>query len=282
MSNEPFRVGFVDNQLGNFHSNVFLKAYREDLKDQNAVVAGCWGMDEAAGKAWSAANDVPWFNKPAKLAYEVDALMVLAPGNPELHLPLFRKVVAAGKPIYVDKPSAHNARTLAKMFELADKHNVPMQTTSALRYTAVQAKVAELEPGAVKHITTWGGGRSFEEYGIHPTEMAVSCLGSNVESLMCRQNGNAWQLLVNFAGGKTATIQTIVEAQSSFCGSLVTDKEVIHIQPDMSRLFIDAAAAVLSFLKSGVPNIPREESLAVRRILDAAVKPAALKRFIKV
>lgn len=279
---ESFRIGFVDYQLGNFHSNVFLKAYREDLKELGADVAGCWGMDEAAGKKWATDNNVRWYSKPAKLAQEVDALMVLAPGNPELHLPLFRKVVAAGKPIYVDKPSANNARTLAKMFELADKHNVAMQTTSALRYTAVQAAVAKQEPGAVKHVTTWGGGRSFEEYGIHPTEMAVSCLGSDVVDLMVRQNAGVWQLLVNFAGGKTATIQTCVNADSPFCGTLVTDKEVLHIQPDTSRLFIDAAQAVLSFLKSGVPNIPREESIAVRKILDAAAKPAALKRFIKV
>lgn len=282
MSTETFRIGFVDNQLENYHANVFLRAFRNELADQNAVVAGCWCLDDEVGKAWATKNDVLWYNKPARLAAEVDALMILSPSNPELHLPLLRKVVAAGKPIYMDKPSAQDTRTLKKIFELADRHNVALQTTSALRYTSLQDKVATLEPGAVKHVTTWGGGSSFEEYGIHPTELAVSCLGSDVESLMCRQSGNVWQLLVNFAQGRTATIQTCVGASSPFCGTLVTDKEVLHILPETSRLFIDAATAILSFLKSGVPNIPREESLAVRRILDAAAKPAALKRFIKV
>lgn len=279
---QPFRIGYIDYQLENYHANVYLHAYRNELKDQNAVIAGCWGMDENVGRTWATKNDVTWYSKPAKLAAEVDALMILAPSNPELHLPLLRKVAAAGKPVYMDKPSAQDTRTLKKIFELADKHGVALQTTSALRYTAVQAAAAKLQPGELKHITTWGGGSSFGEYGIHPTEMAVSCMGSKVESLMVRQNGNVWQLLVNFEGGRTATIQTCVAANSPFCGTLVTDKEALHIQPDTSRLFIDTAVAVLSFLKSGVPNISRDESIAVRRILDAAEKPAALKRFIAV
>lgn len=281
-STGPFRIGYIDYQLENYHANVYLKAYRDELKDQNAVIAGCWGMDENIGKAWATKNEVTWYSKPANLVANVDAIMILAPSNPELHLPLLRKVAGAGKPVYMDKPSAQDTRTLKKIFELADQHGVALQTTSALRYTSVQTAAAQLQPGELKHITAWGGGSSFEEYGIHPTEMAVSCMGSKVETLMVRQNGNVWQLLVNFDGGRTATIQTCVNASSPFCGTLVTDTQVLHIQPETNRLFLDTAAAVLSFLKSGVPNIPREESLAVRRILDAAAKPAALKRFIDV
>ena len=47
-----------------------------------------------------------------------------------------------------------------------------------------------------------------------------------------------------------------------------------------TRLFIDTAAAVLDFFAAGRPNIPRAESLIIRRILDAAAKPQALKRFV--
>lgn len=284
MSQSPLRIGFVDYQLENFHANVFLKAYRQDLPETHAVVAGCWGMDPEVGQAWARANDVPWYDSVRKLASQVDAFMILAPSNPEHHWPLVKKVASFGKPIYLDKPSAPDARTLGRIFNYADKHDVSLQTTSALRYTAVQQKAAELqgqqgEP--VRHIVTWGGGRSFEEYGIHPVEMAVSCLGGEVQGLSRRTHGNFWQLLVNFSQERTATINVSIDSQTAFAATLVTDKRTLHIAPDTSRLFIDAAAAIAAFLRSGTPNIPREESLAVRRILDAAGKAASLNKTVR-
>ncbi len=282
MTSKPLRIGYVDYKLENFHANVYLKAYRQPLADRNAVVAGCYALDEADGQAWAAKNAVPWFPSPKAMDEHVDAYMILAPSNPELHLQLVKAVAPLGKPIYLDKPSAPDTKTLQRIFALSDKHHAPLQTTSALRYTAIQEKVRQYEPGQVKHIVTWGGGSSFEEYGIHPTELAVSCLGGEVESLMRRVNGNFWQLLVNFSGGRTATIHANIHAATPFSGTIITEKETVHLAPDTSRLFIDTAGAVLDFLQTGKPNIPREESLAVRRILDAAAKPASLKKFIKV
>lgn len=286
MPASPLRIGFIDYQLENFHANVFLKSYRESLLDDAgqplAEVAGCWAMDDAAGKAWAQKHDVRWFARPMSLAKSVDALMILSPSNPEHHLPLLRKVVKAGLPVYVDKPSAPDMRTLTKLFELADKHGAAVQTTSALRYTAVQQRVAEMAQGELQHIITWGPGRSFDEYAIHPVELAVSCMGSDAQSLMVRQHENFHQLLVNFSGGRTATMHVCVGSQTPYAATLVSAAKTEHITPDLSRLFIDTAAGVLDFLQSGKPNIPREESMMVRRILDAAVKPAALKRFVKI
>jgi len=282
MSSQPFRIGYIDYKIENFHANVYLKAYRETLADRNAVIAGCWALDEEMGQQWASKNAVTWYKSPKAMNAHVDAFMVLAPANPELHLQLVKTVARFGKPIYLDKPSAPDTKTLHRIFALCDQYNAPLQTTSALRYTAIQEKVRSMPAGDLQHIVTWAGGRSFEEYGIHPVELAVSCMGGEVEGLMRRTNGQFWQLLVNFSGGRTATIHSNIGAATPFSGTLITAKETIHMAPDTSKLFIDTAAAVLDFLKSGKPNIPREESLAVRRILDAAAKPASLKKFIKV
>jgi len=275
------RVGFIDFQLENYHANIFLKAIRHDLTGCGAKVTGCYALDAPAGRVWAQKNQVPWYDSPLAMKDDVDALMILAPSNPELHLKLVQKSVPLGKPIYLDKPAAQNARTLERIFELVDEHGVALQTSSALRYTAVQQELSRYGREVLEHIISWAPGRSFEEYGIHPVEMAVSCLGSEAESLLCRQSGNFWQLLVNFSRGRTATIHLALSTAMPYAGMLLVQGQSMYITPDTSRIFVEATSAILQFLKSGQPNIPREESLAVMRILDAAAKPAARKRFIR-
>ena len=277
------RIGFVDHKLENFHGNVFLKAFRTQLKNRGATVSGCHALDEEGGRAWAKKNDVPYFDDPTQLNGAVDAYMVLAPSNPEKHLELCQRVFQFGKPTYVDKTFAPDLATARTIFDLADKHNVPVQTTSALRYTNVQAHA---KGRTVRHMTGWGGGSSFEEYAIHPVEMVISVMGSNVTSLMRRGDAKYSQLLLNFDGDgakngpRTATVNVYATEGTPFAAAVTDEKGTKLIEVVTSRLFIDTAAAVLDFLEAGKPNIDRAESLTVRRILDAAAKPEARERFM--
>jgi predicted dehydrogenase len=161
------RIAFVDYKLENFHANVYLKAFRNQLKDRGYEVTGCHAMDEADGRKWAEKNRVPYFADVLKLNDAADFFVVLAPSNPEMHLNLARLVFPFGKPTYVDKTFAPHLGTAKEIFALADQHRTAVQTTSALRYTAVQKKLKELGGREkLRHITTWGGGSSFGEYGI--------------------------------------------------------------------------------------------------------------------
>lgn len=278
---QPFRIGYVDYQLGNYHANVYLEHTRGELKSRGFEIAGAWGMDEKIGKAWCDENKVPWFDQPA-LNDAVDGYMVLAPSNPELHLDLCKRCLPFGKPTYVDKTFAPDVKTARAIFRLADKHGCPMQTTSALRYTNVQAHAREVGHDAIQHMVAWGGGRSFEEYAIHPVELVVSCMGADVRRLMRRGKGEQGQLLLDFTGGRTAVVNVYAQANTPFAASVTTGEATTLLTVDGSRLFVDALAAIFDFFKAGQPNIDRAESLAVRKILDAAALPEATSGFVKV
>jgi len=277
------RIGFVDYQLENYHANVYLKAYRTQLKDRGATVAGCYGLDEENGRAWAKKNDVLYFAEPSQLNAAVDCFMILAPSNPEKHLELCQRVFQFGKPTYVDKTFAPDLATAQTIFELADKHNLPVQTTSALRYTNVQAHA---KGKTVRHMTAWGGGSSFEEYAIHPVEMVISVMGPRVLSLMRRGEGKYSQLLLNLDDGgdesssRTATVNVYATEGTPYAAAVTDEKGTKLIEVNTSKLFVDTAAAVLDFLESGKPNIDRGESLAIRAILDAATKPDAREKFV--
>lgn len=275
------RIGIVDYNVDNFHSNVYLAALRNELKERGARVAGCVGMLAEPSRAWAARNGVPYFESAAELDREVDCFMVLAPSNPEVHFELCRQVFPFGKATYVDKPFAQDLATARRIFALADRYGVPVQTSSALRYTNIQAYVREVGADAVRHLVAWGSGSSFDEYAIHPVEIAVSCLGPEAESLLRRGTENYAQLLINYSGGRTAVVNVHLQSETPYSAAISTDRVSAFIPVDRPPLFIDTARAILDFFASGQATISRAESLLVMRILDVARKPAALRRFVR-
>ena len=211
----------------------------------------------------------------ADLAEQCDALVILAPSNPEMHLELCRATFPCGKITFVDKTFAPNQRTAQEMFALADKFQIPVQSTSALRYTAIQSAVREAGTSLV-NLYLWAGGSSWEEYGIHPVELAVSSLGTHVTQL--QRSGSADHLLVmiEYASGQHAIIDFNAGVYVDFTAVLSTHHQNLSLKVDDRRLFTEAAGAILDFFDAGRPLVPREETLLVRRILDAVASDAAL------
>ena len=274
------RIGFVDNNLDNFHSNVYLKLFRNDLKSTGFVVAGGTGGLKKKSQTWAAENQVSYFGSVQDLNEVVDYFMVLAPSNPEKHLELCKSVFPYGKPTYVDKTFAPDLRTAQAIFDLADRHKVPMQTSSALRYSGVQEYLMEVEREQVKHMVTWGGGRSFGEYAIHPLEMAISCMGPGVRRVMRRGTGRHSQLLLSFTGGRTAVVNVYTNARTPYAASVTTSEGTKYIQVDSSKIFLNTAKAVIEMFKARRANIDRKESLIIRRILDVADQKRSTRGFV--
>lgn len=276
------RIGFVDYKLENFHANVYLKAFRNQLKGRGFEVVGCHAIDEEGGRAWAEKNQVPYFSDVLKLNEACDYYVVLAPSNPETHLDLCRRVLPFGKATYVDKTFAPDLKTALAIFELADQHRTAVQTTSALRYTAVQKKVRDVGREHLRHMVAWGGGSSFGEYAIHPVEMVVSCMGPAAETLMRRGSAEYSQVLVNFSGGRSAVINVYTKGNTPFAAGVTSDEGTELVTVDGGTLFTNMASGILDFFLAGKALIDREESLTVRKILDACAKGEATKGFINV
>ena len=275
------RIGFVDYDLENFHANVYLKLLRNELKDRGFTIDGCFGTQQESSRELAEKNEVPYFNSVQELNEAIDHYIVLAPSNPETHLGLCKKVFRFGKPTYVDKTFAPNLKTAKRIFALADKHKVPMQTTSALRYTEVQDYVNTVGRKNVKHMITWVAGGSFDEYSVHPIELAISCMGAKVKRLMRRGSKKQSQLLLDLTGKRTAVVNVFPQTRTPYAASVTTDEETRYFAIDTSKIFLNTTAAILDLFETGKPNIDRRESLIIRRIQDVADKKRARKGFVQ-
>ena len=275
------RIGFVDDDLDNFHANTYLDAFRGPLADRGYEVAGATALQADKGRAWAAEKEVTYFDDVASLAGAVDFFAVLAPSTPETHLGLCEQVLPHGKATFVDKTFAPDVATAEKTFALADQHGAAIQTTSALRTTNVQAEVAAMDNLLVS-VAQWAGGASFKEYGIHPVELAVSSLGLDPSRLTICGAEHHPTLTIEFTGGRVATIDFNAREYVPFVAVLTSDKSCKAVVVDDGRLFVDAASAILDFFDAGEALVPRDETLAVLRILEAARNPAARDDWVTV
>ncbi len=275
------RIGFVDDDLDNYHARVFLQIFRDALQERGFRVSGATALQHDKSRAWAKQQKLDYFESAEQLSKVVDYFAILAPATPKTHWELCQRVLPFGKTTFVDKTFAPDHVTAERIFALADKHGVALQTSSALRYTAVQRYVATIGRQQVRHVITWGPGGSYEEYVIHPLEMAVSCLGHEAVSLLRRGTEPESQLLLNFSHGRTAVVNVYNKSRTPFAASVTTAKETRYLEVDTKNLFVDAAAAMLDFFTAGKAGIDRRESLAIMRILDAARDRAALERFVK-
>lgn len=274
------RIGFVDFDLDNFHANVYLKLIRGELAQRGFTVSACTAMQQDSSRAWAERNSIPYAESVADMDSAVDYYAVLAPSNPEVHEELCEQVLPRGKATYVDKTFAPDLAAAERIFDLADRSGVPMQTSSALRYTNVQDRVREIGPEAVHHMVTWGAGSSFDEYAIHPLELAVSCMGSDAQRLCRRGSGDQSQLLIDFSADRTAVVNVYTHSKTPFAATVTTHEGTEYIPVDSAVIFRNTAAAMLDLFESGKATIDRQQTLMIRRILDAAARPEALGRFI--
>ncbi|MBA4104613.1 MAG: hypothetical protein C0485_02565 [Pirellula sp.] len=273
------RIGFVDYRLDNYHAKVYLKALRGPLASRGYEVAGATALERGVSRAWAEERGLAYYNSVEALNEAVDCFIILAPSNPELHLEMCQEVLPLGKPTFVDKTFAPDELTARAIFALADACDVPIQTTSALRSTAVQSFVREL-PSPVQSMTIFSSGTSFAEYGIHPVELAVSCMGHDAQRVMRMGPELHPQWLLQFSDDRNVIIDFNPEIDIPFSAIVSTQQGRDQIEVDGATLFLDAAASILDFFDSGKPLVDRRESLMVRRILDVAMSDRAHDAFV--
>lgn len=279
---KPCRIGFLDDACDNYHANTFLDLLRGALAARGTVV-GVHALAADCGRTWAAAKGLTWYDDATALARECDALMVLAPSTPETHPELAARALPAGLPTYIDKTFACDLQAARTIFQLADRHRAPVQSSSVLRWSSAhQAMAASGELAGLRQVSTWGGGRSFDEYAIHPLELAVSLLGPGITGVMRRGSGALTQLLLDASDGRGAVVNVCCGSDTPYAVVASTPATTRWHAVDGGRLFTDALSAICDFLADGTPRVDRRETLAIRAVLDAATDPRSRNAFLPI
>lgn len=260
------KVGFIDYYLDEWHANQY-PAWIRDATGGAMEVAFAYGMKDAghglSNKEWCAKNGVTPCGTIEEVVARSDYLIVLSPDNPEQHEALAELPLASGKPTYIDKTFAPDRAAALRLFERAARHRTPLYSSSALRYAA---EYAEVEREGIQVISSWGPGL-LENYSIHQIEPIVALMGTEAKRVMYTGTAAAPALLIEFSGGRQATIQQpgpgcpftmAVNYASGAC-------RVVHPASDFFQSFIRDLAR---FFETGEAAVPPAETIAVISIIE--------------
>lgn len=266
-----FKVGFVDYSLANFHANKFIDLLRGDLQHHGVEVVCAYGMIEEASKAWAAEKGVAWADSPEAVTEQVDAVLLLAPDNSEVHLELAERVFPAGKPTYVDKTFADSIAMAKQMIALAEKHGTPVFSSSALRYTPALVEFQASEAAANLLDVAGQGPAEWLRYGVHTVEPLVTLLGPDVKRLRTAGNGDLVRVELEWNNGRTGQATVNGYGGVNFGLRATTKGGSQWLDLNDGRFYNGLMENMIEFFKTGHSPVPLAETLMVITILEKAL-----------
>ena len=272
------KIGFVDLFIDEFHANNYPKWISESPNKKDFELTYAWEERTNEGgrplAQWCEEFGAEPLNSIEKLVDKSDAIIVLAPSNPETHRRLSAIPLASGKPVYIDKPFAPTGPDASAMFADAAKHATPMFSSSALRFSpALQETLKEkLKSEKANFAATAGGGSSFEEYAIHQIEMLVMCVGTGAKRVMQCGGATANHMVIGYDDDRSAAMTLMPGC--GFQAAFSHDGNGVALD-SMGDFFPRLLDAILKFFDTGVPPVDKQETIEIAKILETAV--SALK-----
>ncbi|MBQ8356816.1 MAG: hypothetical protein IJX39_03300 [Clostridia bacterium] len=269
------KIGFVDYYLSEWHANnypAWIEEANQALGSDYRVSFG-WAETDISprdGKStaqWCEKYGVTPCRTLAELCEKSDAILILAPSDPDKHLSYAEQVLPYGKPTYIDKTFAPDLATAKSIFMLADKHGTPMFSSSALRYATELEEIA-----GSRRLAVTGSGRSAEEYIVHQVEMVVKVLGTGAERVRAEQMGLLTVFEIGYGDDRAATM---TYAPNALPFTLLAEGgEKPRWRQIGSGFFPLLITDILRFFESGTPPFDATQTLEVMSIREAALKAA--------
>jgi hypothetical protein len=210
-----------------------------------------------------------------ELCTKVDGVMLESvDGRP--HLKQAKPVIAAGLPLFIDKPMAGNLADVLEIFRLAKEAKVPCWSSSSLRYTpGVYTARTDPNLGGVVGCDAYGP-CSLEPhhpdlywYGVHTAEMLFTVMGTGCKSV-CRTQTDGFEFVVGkWNDGRIGTFRGMRQGKSGDYGvTIFGKKEIIKIgkHPNYKPLIED----VIKFFKTKEVPVPAEETIELFAFMSAA------------
>ncbi|MBQ9805474.1 MAG: Gfo/Idh/MocA family oxidoreductase [Clostridia bacterium] len=271
------KIGFVDYYLSEWHANnypVWFKAVNEEM-GTDYEVAYAWAeldvspIDGVTSAQWCEKFGAQLCSSLEELCEKSDYIIVLAPSDPEKHLPFARTVLKYGKPTFIDKTFAPNSAEANEMFELGEKYGTKFFSTSALRCATELEKFE-----GVTNLMVTGGGSNLPEYSVHIIEIAVSLLQDPVKRVMMEAKSQMRFCHAETVSGKTATLCYMPGFGYSVAGELADGKG--RHKMITSPFFNILMGKIITFFETnGEYPFDPAETREVMRVRDAVLKAEA-------
>ncbi|HXW06628.1 MAG TPA: Gfo/Idh/MocA family oxidoreductase [Vicinamibacterales bacterium] len=218
-----------------------------------------------------------------ELVRRVDAV-ILTSVDGRVHLPQARAVIAARKPLFVDKPFTASTKDAVELARLAREHGTPMFSSSSLRFADdVAAIKRDPRVADVTGAITWGPATLEPHhpdlfwYGIHAVEMLYTFMGQGCERVSRTYTAGADVVTGEWKGGRIGVVRGIRDGAAPY-GQVVFGRKAVLFEPARDAGATPAKrssyhglmTAVMEFFRTGRSPVPIDETVEIMAFMEAA------------
>jgi predicted dehydrogenase len=281
---EIIKVGIIG--LDTSHSIEFAKLLNAETPAPE--YAGCRvvaAYPQGSRDIASSTNRVPGYIEKVKpfgveivdsidtLLSKVDAVL-LESNDGRVHLEQALPVFKAGKRVFIDKPIAGSLPHVLALFEAARRHNVPMFSSSSLRYTLMTQEIRSGKHGAVVGVDAFSP-CSLEAthpdlfwYGIHGVETLFTLMGTGCESVVRVSTPGTDLAVGTWRGGRIGTFRGNRDSKNGYGATAFLAKGLQRV--DDFKGYGLLLAEIVTFFKTGVVPLKPEETIELFAFMEAA------------
>jgi len=206
------------------------------------------------------------------LCQKVDAVL-LESVDGRTHLAQARQIIAARKPLFIDKPLAATLEDAREIARLAKEAGVPWFSSSSLRWSEI---VTTMKAPDATAVTTWGPG-PFEEhhylelgwYAIHPIEMLFALMGTGCEEVTRVSGATLDTITCRWKDGRLGTVHAL-RPYGPYGAVVFRGKEARTPPAKAASDYVPMLKEIVKFFETGKPPVSNEETLEIFAFLDAA------------
>ncbi|OYW73515.1 MAG: hypothetical protein B7Z37_21175 [Verrucomicrobia bacterium 12-59-8] len=204
---------------------------------------------------------------------DVDAVLLLSlEGRPRMEQ--MRQIIAAGKPVFMDKPVAASLKDVVEIYKLAAAAQVPVFSASAMRWYPGVLEVANAEPTPARSVISYGPAHVLPFhpdlffYGIHPTEALFTVMGSGCLSVIRTTTPSESVVTGLWVEGRTGTLLAIHEGAMAYKLIRFGDKQITEQKSEGD--YTPMLREIVKFFQTKQPPVSPKETLEIYAFMAAA------------
>jgi hypothetical protein len=218
-----------------------------------------------------------------ELVRRVDAVMLVSVDG-RAHLAQARAVLAARKPLFVDKPFTASVKDAVELARLARQHNTPIFSSSSLRFTDdVQGVKRDPRVQQVQGAITWGPATLEPHhpdlfwYGIHAVEMLYTFMGPGCERVSRTHTAGADAVVGYWKDGRIGIVRGSRDSASTYGQVVFGPKAIVtapeppaSAPPSKRSSYYGLLVEIVGFFRTGKSPVPIDETLEIMAFMEAA------------
>jgi|SRR5690606_24553968 len=217
--------------------------------------------------------DVEIVNSIDDLLSKVDVVL-LESNDGRVHLEQALPVFKAGKRVFIDKPIAASLSDTIEIFNKAEEFNVPVFSSSSLRYMESAQEVAKGKVGKVLGADAFSPAALEEThpdllwYGIHGIEILFTVMGPGCKSVTRTHTEDTDVVVGIWEDGRVGTFRGTRSGKSSYGGTVYGEKGISVLGPFGG--YNPLLQQIVNFFETGVSPINKQETLEIVAFAEAA------------